>query len=62
MALAQVAIDWSAQVLCGVLDRVPELDPGEIADVIVGCAMPVRGLNLNAARLITQRAGLPDSL
>lgn len=55
-------IDWSAQVLCGVLDRVPELDPGEIADVIVGCAMPVRGLNLNAARLITQRAGLPDSV
>ena len=55
-------IDWSAQVLRGVLDRVPELDPGEIADVIVGCAMPVRGLNLNAARLITQRAGLPDSV
>lgn len=55
-------IDWSAQVLRGVLDRVPALDPGQIADVVVGCAMPVRGLNLNAARLIVQRAGLPDSV
>ena len=55
-------IDWSAQVLRGVLDRVPQLDPGQIADVVVGCAMPVRGLNLNAARLINMRAGLPDSV
>lgn len=55
-------IDWSAQVLRGVLDRVPQLDPAQIADVVVGCAMPVRGLNLNAARLITMRAGLPDSV
>ena len=55
-------IDWSAQVLRGVLDRAPQLDPAQIADVVVGCAMPVRGLNLNAARLITMRAGLPDSV
>lgn len=56
------AIDWSAQVLQGVLQKVPELDSGDIADVVVGCAMPVKGLNLNAARLIVQRAGLPDSV
>lgn len=56
------SIDWSAQVLKGVLERVPELDRREISDVIVGCAMPVKGLNLNAARLIVQRAGLPDAV
>ena len=55
-------IDWSAQVLRGVLNRIPQLSPEEVADVVVGCAMPVRGLNLNAARLITLRAGLPDSV
>lgn len=56
------SIDWSAQVLRQVLDQVPMLDSAEIADVIVGCAMPVKQLNLNAARLIVQRAGLPDSV
>ena len=54
------SIDWSAQVLQQVLAQVPQLEPAEISDVVVGCAMPVRQLNLNAARLIVQRAGLPD--
>ena len=53
-------VDWAAQVLRGVLAQVPQLDPSEISDVIVGCAVPVRQMNLNAARLIVQRAGLPD--
>ena len=55
-------VEWAAQVLKGVLDKVPELDPAEVSDVVVGCAMPVHELNLNTARLIAIRAGLPDTV
>lgn len=53
-------IDYSAQALLGTLARVPQLKPEMIDDVIVGCAMPVNHLNMNAARLIVNRAALPD--
>jgi len=55
-------VDYSAQALRGVLDRVPELGAGSIDDVIVGCAVPVNHLNMNTARLIVNRAELPDSV
>jgi len=53
-------VDYSAQALRGVLDRVPELKPEMIDDVIVGCAVPINHLNMNTARLIVNRAQLPD--
>ncbi len=39
--------------------RVPQLDPLEIEDVIIGCAMPEAEQGQNVARLISLRAGLP---
>ncbi len=39
--------------------RVPQLDPREIEDVIIGCAMPEAEQGQNVARLISLRAGLP---
>ena len=39
--------------------RVPQLDPKEIEDVIIGCAMPEAEQGQNMARLISLRAGLP---
>lgn len=54
------SVDYAAQALRGVLDRVPRLTPELIDDVIVGCAMPINQLNMNTARLIVKRAGLPD--
>ncbi len=39
--------------------RVPGLDPKEIEDVIIGCAMPEAEQGGNVARLIALRAGLP---
>ncbi len=39
--------------------RVPQLDPREIEDVIIGCAMPEAEQGQNVARLIALRAGLP---
>ena len=39
--------------------QVPQLDPREIEDVIIGCAMPEGEQGQNVARLISLRAGLP---
>jgi acetyl-CoA acyltransferase len=38
---------------------VPGLDPGEIEDVILGCAMPEAEQGNNVARIASLRAGLP---
>lgn len=60
-AFAQMhPVEYGAQTLKGVLGRVPGLDPAQIDDVIVGCAVPEKNTGFNIARLIAQRAGLPD--
>lgn len=55
-------VQYGGQTLAGVLKRVPQLDPMEIDDVIVGCAMPKGVQDFNLARLVAQRAGLPDKV
>jgi len=50
--LAAIAIE-------GALERVPQLDPKEIEDVILGCAMPEAEQGMNVARIASLRAGLP---
>lgn len=52
-------VDFGAEVLKGVVERVPELDLREIDDVIVGCAIPEGKMGLNPARNIVIRAGFP---
>src|SRR5437868_3776990 len=54
--------DMLAHVLRGVLQQVPGLDPHEIADVIVGCAMPEGEQGMNVGRIGVLLAGLPDSV
>ncbi len=62
-SLAEVnPVDYGAEVLKGVLEKVPALDPAEIDDVIVGCAIPEGMMGLNPARNIVLRAGLPDKV
>lgn len=62
-ALANVhPVDWAAETLKGVLAQNPQLDPALISDLILGCAMPVKTLNLNVSRQVIQRAQLPDSI
>ena len=51
--------DLAAVAMRGALARVPELDPTEIEDVIVGCAMPEGEQGMNVARIAALRAGLP---
>jgi acetyl-CoA acyltransferase len=51
--------DLGAIAVRGALDRVPQLDPREIDDVILGCAMPEAEQGVNLARIVALRAGLP---
>jgi acetyl-CoA acyltransferase len=51
--------DLAAVALRGALDRVPQLAPTEIEDVILGCAMPEGEQGINVARIAGLRAGLP---
>jgi acetyl-CoA acyltransferase len=54
--------DLGKAALQGALARVPQLDPADIDDVIVGCAMPEGQQGLNMARIIAVHAGLPVSV
>jgi acetyl-CoA acyltransferase len=51
--------DMAAAVIREVLRRVPALDPAEVEDVILGCAMPEAEQGNNVARVASLRAGLP---
>ena len=47
------------QVMKGLLGRVPELNPEDVDDVIVGCAFPEAEQGTNLGRVIAMGAGLP---
>ncbi|MCA9638860.1 MAG: acetyl-CoA C-acyltransferase, partial [Myxococcales bacterium] len=53
--------DLAALVVTDLLRRAPGLDPAEIDDVILGCAMPEGEQGFNVARIASLRAGLPVS-
>ena len=53
--------EMAALVIGEALRRVPGLDPAEIDDVILGCAMPEAEQGLNVARIASLRAGIPVS-
>jgi len=51
--------ELAAVAIKGALERVPQVDPKEIEDVILGCAMPEGEQGMNVARIASLRAGLP---
>jgi len=51
--------ELAAVAIKGALERVSQLDPKEIEDVILGCAMPEAEQGMNVARIASLRAGLP---
>src|SRR5450631_3230812 len=51
--------DLAALAIKEALARVPGIDPKEIDDVILGCAMPEGEQGMNVARIAALRAGLP---
>jgi len=54
--------DLAALTLASVLRRVPQLDPGNIDEVILGCANQAGEDNRNVARMALLLAGLPPSV
>jgi acetyl-CoA acyltransferase len=53
--------DMGAVVITEALRRAPGVDPAEVEDVILGCAMPEAEQGLNVARIASLRAGIPVS-
>jgi acetyl-CoA acyltransferase len=51
--------DLAALAIQEAIKRVPGLDPKQIDDVILGCAMPEGEQGMNVARIAALRAGLP---
>ncbi len=51
--------ELAGQVIKAALARVPALEPKEVDDVILGCAMPEGEQGLNVARIASLLAGLP---
>jgi acetyl-CoA acyltransferase len=54
--------DMLAHVLKAALAKCPGLNPAEIEDVIVGCAMPEGEQGMNVARIALLLAGMPDTV
>ena len=52
--------DLSALVIKAVLEKVPQLDPQTVEDVILGCGQPAGEAGYNVARVAAILAGLPD--
>ena len=54
--------DLAAFVIQALLKRHPEVQPGEIDDLIMGCAFPEGEAGMNVARCVALRSGLPNSV
>jgi acetyl-CoA acyltransferase len=53
--------DLAATVIAEALKRAPGIEPADVEDVIMGCAMPEAEQGLNVARIASLRAGVPVS-
>jgi acetyl-CoA acyltransferase len=53
--------ELAATAIGEALRRAPGLDPADIDDVILGCAMPEAEQGMNVARIASLRAGIPVS-
>src|SRR2546429_5496512 len=54
--------DFAAHCIKDVLGKVPQLDPTEVEDVILGCGQPHGPQGHNIARVAAVRARLPGSV
>jgi acetyl-CoA C-acetyltransferase len=52
--------DLAATIVRAVLDKVPELPPAQVEDLIMGCGLPGGEQGFNLGRIVSVLAGLPD--
>ncbi len=51
--------ELAGQVIAALLARVPQVKPGDVEDLVLGCAMPEGEQGLNVARVVGLLGGLP---
>jgi len=54
--------EYTAQVAKAVVAKIPQLNPAEIEDLILGCATPEAEQGFNMARNVVLRSGLPEDV
>jgi len=54
--------EMAVEVIKELLRRAEALKPAEVDDVILGCAFPEGEQGMNMARMVSLRAGLPNSV
>ncbi len=54
--------DLLTYAIQGLLDKVPNFDPKEIDDIVIGCAFPEAEQGMNVARMSALAAGIPYSV
>src|SRR4030095_6124558 len=54
--------DLAARVITTLMQRHPEIDPGAVDDVLLGCANQAGEDNRNVARMAALLSGLPESV
>ncbi|HEX2196323.1 MAG TPA: acetyl-CoA C-acyltransferase [Actinomycetota bacterium] len=52
--------DLGAFAVSAALKKVPEVDPGEVVDVMIGCGFPEQKQGMNLGRRVALLAGLPE--
>jgi acetyl-CoA C-acetyltransferase len=52
--------DLSAQIVKALLAKVPQVQPGDVEDLIMGCGQPAGEAGFNIARVVAVLAGLDD--
>lgn len=52
--------DLTAAAIAAAMDKVPQVDKGAVADVMVGCGFPEQKQGMNLGRRAALLAGLPD--
>jgi len=52
--------DLAAMIVCAVLAKVPQLDPGAVQDLMLGCGEPAGESGYNLARVVAILAGIQD--
>jgi acetyl-CoA C-acetyltransferase len=52
--------DLAAQMVTAVLSELPQLDPGEVEDLLLGCGLPGGEQGYNMARVVAVLAGLEN--
>ena len=52
--------DLTAQIVKALLAKVPQLDPQQVEDLVLGCGQPAGESGFNIARVVSILSGLPD--